>query len=83
MFVTDDGVSPQGTGPVLFIRDEASATLPPHPRGYAWRYFATLGIDDSMIADERSKIAEALDNGLPYLSRRLVFAPAFPAVVTA
>jgi hypothetical protein len=75
LFVTDDGRSMEGTGPMLVIRNEASATLPPHPRGYAWRYFATLGLDDAMLADERDRIADALANGLPYLLRRLVFAP--------
>ena len=80
MFVTDDGQSPEGTGPALFVKDDASAALPPHPRGYAWRYFATIGLDDAMVSGERSKIEAALAGGLPYISRRLVFAPPIGAL---
>lgn len=76
MFVTDDGRSPEGTGPALFVKADPHATLPAHPRGFGWRYFATIGLDDALIAGERPAIAEAIENGLSYISRRLVFVPA-------
>ncbi len=60
MFVTDDGASPEGTGPTLFVKDDPTAFLPAHPRGYSWRYFASVGLDDAMLLQQRSRIDTAL-----------------------
>lgn len=76
IFVTDDGRSPEGTGPTLFVKADASATIPVHPRGLNWRYFATVGIEDAMVAAERLQIEAAIGQGRPYISQRLIFAPA-------
>jgi hypothetical protein len=76
VFVTDDGISPEGTGPILVIEEMPSAVLPPHPRSLSWKYFATVGLDDSLVAAERAAIDASVRDGRPYISSRLVFAPA-------
>jgi len=75
VFVTDDGLSPEGTGPFLVIEERPNATLPTHPRSLSWKYFVTVGLEDSLIANERTAIEASLRNGKPFISSRLVFVP--------
>ncbi|HZY68797.1 MAG TPA: hypothetical protein VFE52_09425, partial [Devosia sp.] len=55
MFVTDDGTE-DGTGPVLFMGEWPDTALPPNPRGYEWRYFATVDLNDQMFGSERELV---------------------------
>lgn len=72
VFVSDDGKSPQGTGPTLILEDVATAVLPPHPRSLAWRYFATMRAEDAMFGSEVPRLRDALRRGLPFVTPRLV-----------
>jgi hypothetical protein len=72
VFVTDDGTSPEGTGPVLYLRDSPESSLPPHPRSFEWRYFATMDSDDGLVADQRLEILARLAQRQPYLSDELI-----------
>jgi hypothetical protein len=74
VFVTETG--PESTsGPVLFIEERADAVLPANPRGLAWRYFATIGREDAMVAEEREAIEVGLEEDGHYISSRLISAP--------
>jgi hypothetical protein len=72
VFVTDDGKSPDGTGPMLYLRDDPASALPPHPRSLAWKYFATVPLQDQLFELERMRVEAALKDGLPFISQRLV-----------
>jgi hypothetical protein len=41
VFVTDNGTE-AGSGPVLFLEDFATSSMPPHPLGLEWKYFARV-----------------------------------------
>lgn len=71
VFVTDDE-SNEGTGPLLYVLESPDAVLPPHPRGLAWWYFATLGLDDNIFVRERTEVEIALQDRGAYVSKRLV-----------
>ena len=71
VFVTDDGTD-AGTGPVLFLKDFASSTLPEHPRSLAWKYFATVDEDDNLVSEDRAAIIAALGAYEPYVAPRLI-----------
>jgi hypothetical protein len=74
VFVTETG--PDSTsGPVLFIEDRPDAALPANPRGLGWRYFATIGREDAMMAEEREPIELGLEEDGYYISNRLITAP--------
>jgi hypothetical protein len=72
VFVTDDGQSADGTGPMLFLRDDPASALPPHPRSLSWRYFATVPLRDHMFSEDRMAVERALTNGKPFIAQRLV-----------
>ena len=71
VFVTDDG-TPDGSGPLLFLRDHPLTALPDNPRSFEWRYFATIGPMDRMIADEGLEARSMLDADGYYIASRLV-----------
>jgi hypothetical protein len=71
VFVTDDGTE-AGTGPILFVRDFATSTLPPHPRALEWKYFATVDEDDALLGDDRQAIQAALRNEESFIAARLL-----------
>jgi hypothetical protein len=72
VFVTDDGRSAEGTGPMLVLRDDPLSALPAHPRSLAWRYYATLSSADQLFSNEREAIERSLGAGEPFISKRLV-----------
>ena len=49
VFVTDDGTE-AGSGPVLFLKEFATSSMPANPRGLEWKYFATVNEGDSCWA---------------------------------
>lgn len=59
VFVTDDGKSPEGTAPILYLHDNPASALPPHPRSLAWRYFATVPLEDGLFEVERPDVEAA------------------------
>ena len=71
VFVTDDGTE-AGTGPILFVKDFATSTLPPHPRALSWKYFATVDEDDQLLGEDRAAIRSALDNDDSFIAPRLL-----------
>jgi hypothetical protein len=72
VFVSDDGRSPETTGPTLILEDVATAVIPPHPRSMAWRYFATMQSEDALFGSEASAMNRALRKGKAFVSARLV-----------
>jgi hypothetical protein len=68
VFVTDDG-SENGTGPILFLTESGRAALPPNPRSFPWRYFATVSSDDGLIEPEAQ---QALSVDSSFISHRLL-----------
>lgn len=68
IFVTDNG-SPEGTGPVLFLNESAQSALPPNPRSFPWRYFATVTADDRIVDAEAR---DALQRGESFVSHRII-----------
>lgn len=77
IFVTDDGRSGEGTGPTLFVTEMPFALLPTHPRALNWKYFATVSLDDALLASQRSAIEAALVSTGSYLSPLLIHGGAF------
>lgn len=71
VFVTDDG-SATGSGPVLFIRDDPSASLPPNPRSLQWRYLINIDADEQMFATEGGTAREAVERNGYYVSDRTI-----------
>jgi len=71
VFVTDDGTE-AGTGPILFVKDFASSTLPPHPRALGWKYFATVDESDELLGEDREAIRNALVNDDSFIAPRLL-----------
>jgi hypothetical protein len=71
VFVSDDGM-PNGTGPIVFVRAEAGASLPANPRSLPWRYFATVTAGDAMILAEGEAATRALSEKGFYIANRLV-----------
>jgi hypothetical protein len=71
VFVTE--VSAEATsGPILFIEERPDAVLPDNPRGLTWRYFATIGREDAMVAAERDEVEHGLRDDGYYISNRLI-----------
>ena len=71
VFVTDDGTE-AGTGPILFVKDFAASTLPPHPRSLSWKYFATVDETDELLGEDRLAIKTALDADDSFIAPRLL-----------
>ena len=71
VFVTDDGTE-AGTGPILFLKDMATATMPAHPRGLEWKYFATVGQGDELLGEDRNDVRLALEADEPFIAHRLL-----------
>jgi hypothetical protein len=46
--------------------------MPPHPRSRGWRYFATVGMSDSLVRAEGNIVREALTTFGFYLTNRRV-----------
>ena len=59
VFFSDDG-TPNGSGPILFIQDHPSASLPPHPRDLQWRYHANIALDDEIFVAQGAEALEGL-----------------------
>ena len=72
VFVTDDGTSPDGTAPLLYLRDNPKSALPPRPGALGWRYFATVSLEDQMFESERVAVETALGAGQPFITERMV-----------
>jgi len=71
IFVTDDGTD-AGSGPVLFLKDFATSSMPTHPRGLEWKYFATVTEDDELLGEDRKAIRLALEQDEPFIANRLI-----------
>jgi hypothetical protein len=72
VFVTDDGVTPDATGPILFVREAPDAILPANPRGLDWRYFATILPNDPIMDDYRAAAEAAIEQHGYYVANRLI-----------
>lgn len=70
VFVTDDG-TPDGSGPILFIQDHPTASLPQHPRELPWKYARNIASDDELLTGEGPSALDALLRDGYYLSHRL------------
>jgi hypothetical protein len=75
VFVTDDDVSAEGTGPLLIVEERPNAVLPPHPRSLAWKYFATVALEDTLLEGDRAAIEAAVVTRRSHISPRLIFVP--------
>jgi len=71
VFITDDGTE-AGSGPVLFLKDFATSSMPPHPRGLEWKYFATVTENDELLGEDRKAIKLALEQDEPFIAQRLL-----------
>ena len=71
VFVTDDGTE-AGTGPILFLKDFATSSMPEHPRGLEWKYFATVTEGDELLGEDRKAIMLALESDEPFVAHRLL-----------
>ena len=71
VFVTDNG-TPDGTGPLLFVKDHPLTALPGNPRSLEWRYFATIPQGDKMILDQGAEAQVRLQSEGFYIASRLV-----------
>jgi hypothetical protein len=70
IFATDDGTR-DGTGPLQFVPDDPRAVLLGNPRALPWRYFATVGLEDSFLSFEPSTTRQALLSTRSVISKRL------------
>ena len=50
VFATERPSSGVSGSPFVAIPDSASASLPKHPQGLHWSYFATMAADDVMLS---------------------------------
>jgi len=71
VFVTDDGTE-AGTGPILFLKDFATSSMPEHPQGLEWKYFATVTEGDELLGEDRKAITLALESDEPFVAHRLL-----------
>jgi hypothetical protein len=72
VFATDQPPHSDASAPFVIIPEAAAAFLPPHPGGLEWRYFATMRLDDQMLAKDREVITAALHNPGYYISDKPV-----------
>ncbi len=71
VFVTDDGTS-SGSGPVLFVLDDPTFSLPPNPRSLDWKYVGNISRDNPALATEGTTAIDAILRDGYYVSNRLV-----------
>lgn len=72
VFATDRSGAPEASAPFVIIPEAAAAFLPQHPGGLEWRYFATMRLDDQMLAKDRAVITAALHDPGYYITDRPV-----------
>lgn len=72
VFATDRPGTPEASAPFVIIPEAAAAFLPQHPGGLEWRYFATMRLDDQMLAEDRAVITSALHDPGYYITDRPV-----------
>lgn len=72
VFATDRAGTPEASAPFVIIPEAAAAFLPQHPGGLEWRYFATMRLDDQMLAEDRPAITTALHDPGYYITDRPV-----------
>lgn len=70
VFATDQPGTPEASAPFAIIPEAAAAFLPQHPGALEWRYFATMQLDDQMLAVDREAINAALRDPGYYISDR-------------
>jgi hypothetical protein len=70
VFATEHPGQSDASAPFVIIPEAAAAFLPQHPGGLEWRYFATMRLDDQMLAVDRDAIDAALRNPGYYISDR-------------
>jgi hypothetical protein len=70
VFATDRAGTEEASAPFVIIPEAAAAFLPQHPGGLEWRYFATMRLDDQMLAGDRAVITAALHDPGYYISDR-------------
>jgi hypothetical protein len=70
VFATDRPGTTEASAPFAIIPEAAAAFLPQHPGGLEWRYFATMRLDDQMLAVDREAINAALRDPGYYISDR-------------
>lgn len=71
VFVTDDGTS-TGSGPVLFVLDDPTFSLPVNPRSLTWKYVGNISQDDPSLATEGPTAIDAILRDGYYVSNRLL-----------
>jgi hypothetical protein len=69
VFVTDQG---DGTGPIVFVPDDPGSVLPKNPRALEWRYFATVMVDDHLLALDREVALAEIERRGYYLADRMI-----------
>lgn len=74
VFATDRPGTSDAAAPFVIIPEAAAAFLPQHPGGLDWRYFATMRLDDQMLAADRAAITTALHDPGYYITDRPVHA---------
>lgn len=72
VFATDSSRAAEASAPFVIIPEAAAAFLPQHPGGLEWRYFATMRLDDQMLAADRAEITAALHDPGYYVTDRPV-----------
>lgn len=70
VFATDRPGHADASAPFAIIPEAAEAFLPQHPGGLEWRYFATMRLDDQLLAGDRATITSALHEPGFYISHR-------------
>lgn len=68
VFATDQPGHSDASAPFVIIPEAAAAFLPQHPGGLEWRYFATMRLDDQMLASDRADIISDLHERGYYIS---------------
>ena len=71
VFVTDDGTE-AGTGPILFVKNFATSSMPAQPRGLEWKHFATVTEDNALLCEDHGAIKLALEQDKPFVAPRLL-----------
>jgi hypothetical protein len=51
---------------------QSGSTLPAHPRGLEWKYFATVDDTDPLLGDDRLAIRAALEADDSFIAPRLI-----------
>ncbi|HEV7276799.1 MAG TPA: hypothetical protein VGN80_10960 [Devosiaceae bacterium] len=72
VFATDRDGTAEASAPFVIIPEAAASFLPAHPGGLEWRYFATMRLDDQMLAEDRAVITAALHDPGYYITDKPV-----------